>query len=108
MDTGVFIAPVPGKYFFSFSANINYNTLARVELQLKGNDGEWKAIGHAFGQWSYETPSLQSTLNLHTNDEIRLLLVEGTINEAYFKDRSTANINFNGFLIEEDLPSSLG
>ena len=49
-STGVFVAPKPGTYFFSFSGLSIANAVGRVDLQMKNATADWFKIGQAFGQ----------------------------------------------------------
>ena len=101
-STGVFVAPIPGTYFFSFSAISHTASMGRVDLQMKNATTDWFKIGQAYGQPNVETLTLQSTLQLAKNDQIRCWLREGAI-----LDDNTVQIglwtHFVGFLLEEDI-----
>jgi hypothetical protein len=95
---GIFVAPIPGKYFFSYSGISDNSVVGRVELQMKTATKDWFLVGQAFGSTTYQTYSLQSTLQLAKGDQIRLVLREGGIH-----DRELHYTNFVGQLLEEEI-----
>ena len=99
-SNGIFTAPQSGKYFFSFSAISHKNSVGRVDLQMKTGKSDWLKIGQAYGEPNYETLTLQSTLQLASGDQIRLILSEGAIHENPTYGHLT---HFVGWLIEEDI-----
>ncbi|EFX75551.1 hypothetical protein DAPPUDRAFT_323209 [Daphnia pulex] len=96
--SGIFVTPIPGKYFFSYSGISSRSALGRVELQVKTATANWSRIGQAFGSANLQTFSLQANLELAKGDQIRLLLVEGAI-----LDDAKHYTNFVGQLLEEDI-----
>jgi hypothetical protein len=99
-SAGVFVAPNSGKYF-SFSTMSNINTVGRVDLQLKTATSDWLKIAQGYGDKTYNTLTLQSTLQLSNGDQIRLLLTEGAIHDANVQVGPYTH--FVGWLIEEDI-----
>ena len=94
--SGVFIAPKSGKYFFSYSGISEGNTNARVELQIKNDTVDWTRVGQAFGNTGHQTFSLQATLELAQGNQIRLMLLEGKINDnEKISNVKNLNENFN-------------
>ena len=104
LATGVFTAPRPGTYFFTFTAvhadDGNYNKPIDVEMQLNG-----VVVGTA-RNWLEPSSkddipaTVHSTLKLETNDKIRLYLRDGVLVE-YSGGHDT---HFTGMLLEEELP----
>ncbi|XP_046654383.1 uncharacterized protein LOC124347052 isoform X2 [Daphnia pulicaria] len=91
-STGVFTTPRPGKYFFTFSG-INYGSYAAVELQLNGVQ-----IGAGYSNEMHNTFSHHVTLQLSKGDQIRLVLIVGTV-----YDDIRSYTSFVGLLVEEDV-----
>jgi hypothetical protein len=96
--SGIFVAPTPGKYFFSYSGLSYVGVLVRVVLQVKTATANWVRIGQAFGNVGPQTFSLKANLELAKGDQIRLLLLEGGI-----LDDENHYTNFVGQLLEEDI-----
>ena len=93
LATGVFIAPRPGRYFFSFSG------LSKIEntpvyIYLNG-----VRFGASYGVFSTETYSLQSTLSLQMGDQITLMLAV----RATYENAQLLFTHFTGILLEEDI-----
>ena len=99
---GIFVAPKSGKYYFSFSSLSNYRTNGRVDLQVKTETSDWFKVGQAFGESNYQSLTVQSTLHLNKDDQIRLMLREGVIHDGRSKAHGPFT-HFLGWLIEEDL-----
>jgi hypothetical protein len=95
--TGIFVAPTAGNYYFAFSGISDNNDIARVVLQVKSGTGAWTNIGQAYGHRTYQTFSLQSTLQLLKDDQVRLYLTEGKIHDSNLHYYT----NFDGWLIQE-------
>jgi hypothetical protein len=102
-SNGVFVAPKSGKYFFSFSAISNHNTVGRVDLQMKTSTSDWFKIAQAFGIPTFQTLTLQSTLQLTSGDQMRLVLREGAIFDSNDLQLYGPHTHFVGWLIEEDM-----
>lgn len=108
LTSGIFSAPVVGRYFFSFTGLGRYpgsSVLQRCFINLYKN-GDSMGRGYSdeistAGQ--YDPLSFQSTLNLEKGDEIWLeisLLSTGASLTATYTI-------FNGFLLEEDISQSV-
>jgi hypothetical protein len=91
-STGIFTAPRPGKYFFTYSGISNAAT-SQIELHLNG-----VLLGTAFSEQIYETFSHHATLQLSQGDQIRLFLKHGSV---YGDGRIFTS--FVGILIEQDV-----
>ncbi|KAI9563455.1 hypothetical protein GHT06_010918 [Daphnia sinensis] len=96
---GIFSAPVPGTYYFALSGISTDNGNARVELHLNKGGAGWNSIGRAVGTGvNFQTFAIHATLELDIGDQIKVVLVSGTI-----QDSSTHNTNFIGYLIDEQM-----
>ncbi len=96
LHSGIFTAPRPGTYFFSFSA-ISQAALCKVGLFLNG-----KLIGTGHAHEIYETLSLQSTLHLKEEDKVSLQIFSD--GEGHLDDHGNQHIShFTGWLLQEDL-----
>jgi hypothetical protein len=91
-STGIFTAPRPGKYFFTYSgiSNADYS---HIELHLNG-----VLMGTAYSGSYTATFSHHATLQLSQGDQIRLFLTLGAV---YGDGRLFTS--FVGILIEEDV-----
>jgi hypothetical protein len=91
-STGIFTAPRPGKYFFTYSG-ISNGADSHIELHLNG-----VLLGTAFSMSQADTFSHHATLQLSQGDQIRLFLTKGAV---YGDGRIFTS--FVGILIEEDV-----
>jgi hypothetical protein len=91
-STGIFTAPRPGKYFFTFSG-ISYAAASHIELHLNG-----VLIGTGHSTEQFYTFSHHATLQLSQGDQIRLFLKTGSV---YGDGRLFTS--FVGILMEEDV-----
>ncbi|KAK4026496.1 hypothetical protein OUZ56_015492 [Daphnia magna] len=97
---GIFTAPTPGTYFFAYSGIGIGGGPVQVEMQMKtATSPDWTAVAIVYSQiGSLITFSMQSTLRLGKDDEIRLFLVQGRT-----RDDQTRYTNFIGILLDEEL-----
>ncbi len=112
LTSGIFTAPRPGTYFFSFTGVAHlYSSSSYVEfysyLFLNGN-----LIGSNFVQENntpvdqYNPVTLQSTLNLKTGDQV-WVTIDYSGSSSYLHDDGNHRTHFTGFMLEEEIGASL-
>ena len=92
LASGVFTAPVSGRYQFNFVALALDET--RVQLRLNG-----VRIAQGFGKSTFDTVAITSTFGLKKNDRIDTYLFTG----GGIHDGPYPYTQFTGILLEEDL-----
>jgi hypothetical protein len=109
LASGIFTAPRPGTYFFSFAGLARLSSSSAIgfysRLYLNGNLIGSSHVGE------YNTPveqyspfSLQSTLNLKKDDQVWLRQLSGS---SFLFDDSEHFTHFTGFMLEEEIAASL-
>ena len=97
--SGIFTAPKPGTYFFSFSGIGSVNSVLTLQLYLNNN-----VIGSGLADTTsaaLPTFTLQSTLQLNAGDQISLKF--SNLRNGYLRDDGNHYTHFTGWLLQEDL-----
>jgi hypothetical protein len=95
LATGVFTAPVNGRYFFSFSAHswTTTNEGNRIRLRVNG-----VIVGRSFSPEKQYNLPISATLDLKRGDRVDVFLYGGSL-----WDNNSFYTQFSGILLEEDL-----
>jgi hypothetical protein len=112
LTSGIFTAPRPGIYFFSFTG-LAYFPASSFEVYL--GIGLYLNGGRIGTGYVYEANTvdyqvspltIQSTLNLKSSDQVWMAISYQSTG-AYLIDNSNHWTHFTGFMLEEEIVSSL-
>ena len=93
LATGVFTAPVNGRYFFSFTALSWATNTHYLFFRVNG-----VIIGTSFAPVEMYNMPISATLDLKIGDKVDMWLSSGTLDDNYGH-----YTHFSGILLEEDL-----
>jgi hypothetical protein len=113
LTSGIFTAPRPGIYFFSFAAvaNLEYSSGCwfTSSLILNGNLIGQSHVGENNAPVSQASPfTFQSTLNLQKGDRVWVDINYSDGSSSYLYDYPGYYLtHFTGFMLEEEIVASL-
>ena len=110
LTSGIFTAPRPGIYFFSFTGFASFPASSWVELGVALYlNGDYIGVGYVreentAGQRSPLT--LQSTLNLKNGDQV-WVKINWQSTGTFLFDSGSHHTHFTGFMLQEEIVASL-
>ncbi len=113
LTSGIFTAPRPGIYFFSFTGHAYFpasssQSLLSVGLNLNGGLIGMGYFSESNSQSARQSSplTLQSTLNLKSGDQVWMEIYSMSTG-AYLIDDSYHYNHFTGWMLEEEIAASL-
>ena len=112
LTTGIFTAPRPGIYFFSFTGLAHFPASSSkvylgVSLYLNGDRIGRGSVDESNNVADHYSPlTLQSTLNLKSGDQV-WVAIDAMSSGASLSDSSNHYTHFTGFMLDENIVTSL-